>query len=182
MPSQKNIDILEELKEKLSGNSVLISTKITGLDVATMTGFRRKLREHGLEYRVVKTTIALLAADEIGSPQIKEVLTGPTGLVLGNGDPVEAAKVLTEYLRASRITMPLNGAVVDGQVLSSQEVNSLAALPPKPVLMATLMGQLAGVVAGLTQALNNPPQRMVFALNGPAQSLATVLQRSAEMG
>ena len=169
MPSDKNVDALEELKEKLSSNSVLISTGITGLGVATMTEFRQKLREQGLEYRVIKNTIASLAADEIGSPQIKEVLAGPTGLVLGNGDPAAAAKLLTDYLRATRINMPLNGAVMDGQVMSEQDVNALGLLPPKPVLMAMLTGQLAGVVA-----------RLVRALNGPMQNLAVVLERSTE--
>jgi large subunit ribosomal protein L10 len=169
LPSDKNLDALEELKGKLSSNSVLIGTGFTGLDVATMTEFRQKLREQDLEYRVVKNTIASLAADEIGSPQIKEILSGPTGLVLGNGDPVAAAKLLTDYLRATRIAMPLNGAVMDGQVMSAADVNALGLLPPKPVLMAMLTGQLAGVVA-----------RLVRALNGPMQNLAVVLERSTE--
>ena len=169
MPSDKNVDALEEIKEKLSNNSVFISTGFTGLDVATMTEFRQKLREQGLEYRVVKNTIASLAADEIGFPQIKEVLTGPTGLVMGNGDAAAAAKVLTEFLRSSRIAMPLNGAVIDGQVMTAQEVNALGALPTRPVLMSMLMGQLSGVVA-----------RLVRVLNSPAQSLAVVLERSTE--
>ena len=169
MPSDKNVDALEEIKEKLSSNSVFISTGFTGLGVATMTEFRQKLREQGLEYRVVKNTIASLAADEIGFPQIKEVLTGPTGLVMGNGDAAAAAKVLTEFLRSSRIAMPLNGAVIDGQVMTVQEVNALGALPRRPVLMSMLMGQLSGVVA-----------RLVRVLNSPAQSLAVVLERSTE--
>ena len=169
MPSGKNIDALGELKEKLAQNSVLISTGFTGLDVATMTDFRQKLREQGLEYRVVKNTIASLAADEIGSPKIKEVLNGPTGLILGNGDPIAAAKLLTEYLRANRIIMPLNGAIMDGEVISAQEVNALGLLPTKPVLMSMLMGQLSGVAARLARALNNP-----------VQALAIVLERSTE--
>ena len=169
MPSGKNIDALGELKEKLAQNSVLISTGFTGLDVATMTDFRQKLREQGLEYRVVKNTIASLAAGEIGSPQIKEVLNGPTGLILGNGDPIAAAKLLTEYLRSNRITMPLNGAIMDGAVISAQEVNALGLLPTKPVLMSMLMGQLSGVAARLARALNNP-----------IQTLAIVLERSTE--
>ena len=169
MPSDKNVDALEEIKEKLSSNSVFISTGFAGLDVTTMTEFRQKLREQGLEYRVVKNTIASLAADEIGFPQIKEVLTGPTGLVMGNGDAAAAAKLLTEYLRSSRIAMPLNGAVIEGQVMTPQEVNALGALPTKPVLMSMLMGQLSGVVA-----------RLMRALNSPAQSLAVVLERSTE--
>lgn len=169
MPSEKNVDALEEIKEKLASNSIFISTGFTGLDVATMTQFRQKLREQGLEYRVVKNTIASLAADQIGFPQIKEVLTGPTGLVMGNGDAAAAAKLLTEYLQSSRIAMPLNGAVIEGQVMNAQEVNALGALPTKPVLMSMLMGQLSGVVA-----------RLVRALNSPAQSLAVVLERSTE--
>ena len=169
MPSGKNIDALGELKEKLAQNNVLISTGFTGLDVATMTDFRQKLREQGLEYRVVKNTIASLAADEIGSPKIKEVLNGPTGLILGNGDPIAAAKLLTEYLRANRIIMPLNGAIMDGEIISAQEVNALGLLPTKPVLMSMLMGQLSGVAARLARALNNP-----------VQALAIVLERSTE--
>ncbi|MEE2656778.1 MAG: 50S ribosomal protein L10 [Chloroflexota bacterium] len=169
MPSAKNVDALEELKEKLANNSVLISTVFTGLGVATMTDLRQKLREQGLEYRVVKNTIASLAADEIGSPQIKEVLVGPTGLILGNGDPIAAAKLLTEYLRTYRIIMPLNGAIMDGQVISAEEVNALGLLPTKPVLMSMLMGQLSGVAGRLARALNNP-----------VQSLAIVLERSTE--
>ncbi len=169
MPSDKNVDALEEIKEKLASNSVFISTGFTGLGVATMTRFRQKLREQGLEYRVVKNTIASLAADEIGFPQIKEVLAGPTGLVMGNGDAVAAAKLLTEYLQSSRIAMPLNGAVIDGQVMTPAEVNALGALPTKPVLMSMLMGQMSGVVA-----------RLMRALNSPAQSLAIVLERSTE--
>ena len=169
MPSEKNIDALGELKEKLTETNVLISTGFTGLDVATMTDFRQKLREQGLEYRVVKNTIASLAADEIGAPQIKEVLNGPTGLILGNGDPIAAAKLLTEYLRSNRIIMPLNGAVMDGEVISAQQVNALGLLPTKPVLMSMLMGQLSGVASRLARALNNP-----------VQALAIVLERSTE--
>lgn len=170
MPSEKNLDALAELKRKLTENSVLISTGFTGLDVATMTDFRQKLREQGLEYRVVKNTIASLAADEIGSPQIKEVLNGPTGLILGNGDPIAAAKLLTEYIRTNRIVMPLNGAVMEGEVISAQQVNALGLLPTKPVLMSMLMGQLSGVAARLARALNNP-----------IQALAIVLERSTEV-
>ena len=180
MPSQKNVESLEELKETLASINFLISTSFSGLNVAAMTEFRRKLQSQGLEYRVVKNTLASLAADEIGAPQIKQLLTGPTGLVMGKGDAAEAAKLLTEHIRSTRITMPVNGAMVEGHVLSAQDVTTLASLPPRPVLVASLMGQLVGLTARLVRTLNNPQQRMVYALNGPVQGLATVLQRSAE--
>lgn len=180
MPSQKNVDTLAELKERLTETSFLISTGFTGLNVATMTEFRRKLQSEGLEYRVVKNTLASLAADEIGAPEIKRLLTGPTGLVMGHGDPAEAAKLLTEHIRSARITMPVNGAMVEGQVLSAQEVTALATLPPRPVLIAQLMGQIAGMAARVVGSINGPAQGLAVALNGPGRGVATVLQRNAE--
>lgn len=180
MPSQKNVETLIELKEKLADSDFLISTGFSGLNVATMNEFRRKLQGQGLEYRVVKNTLATLAAQEIGTPQVAQLLTGPTGLVMGKGDPVEAAKLLTEHIRASRITMPLNGAMVDGQVLSPQEVNALATMPPRPVIMAQLMGQIAGVAARVARSVNGPAQGLALTLNGPGRGVATVLQRNVE--
>ena len=180
MPSQKNVETLADLKERLTSSDFLISTGFTGLNVAAMNEFRRKLESQGLQYRVVKNTLASLAADEIGTPEVKQLLTGPTGLLMGKGDAAEAAKLLTEHIRATRITMPVNGAIVDGQVLSPQQLNALATMPPKPVVMAQLMGQIAGVAARLLRATNGPAQGLALAMNGPGRGVATVLQRNAE--
>lgn len=180
MPSQKNVEALVDLKERLTSSDFLISTGFTGLNVSMMNEFRRKLESQGLQYRVVKNTLASLAADELGTPEVKQLLTGPTGLVMGKGDAAEAAKLLTEHIRATRITMPVNGALVDGQVLSPQQLNALATMPPKPVIMAQLMGQIAGVAARLLRATNGPAQGLALAMNGPGRGVATVLQRNAE--
>ncbi|CAI8027268.1 50S ribosomal protein L10 [Geodia barretti] len=155
---------MTDLKEKLASSDFLISTGFSGLNVSTMNDFRRKLHAQGLEYRVVKNTLATLAAMEIGTPQVKELLTGPTGLVIGKGDPAEAAKMLTEHIRTSRITMPVNGAIVEGQVLSAQQ----------------LMGQIAGVAARVARSVNGPAQGLAIVLGGPGRGVATVLQRNVE--
>ena len=180
MPSTKNVETLADLKERLSSSDFLISTGFTGLNVATMNDFRRKLQGQGLEYRVVKNTLATIAAEELGAPQMAQLLTGPTGLVMGKGDPAEAAKLLTEHIRAARIAMPVNGAMVDGQVLSAAQVTALAAMPPRPVVMAQLMGQIAGVGQRIARSLNGPAQGLAVTLNGPGRGVATVLQRNAE--
>ena len=171
---------MTDLKEKLASSDFLISTGFSGLNVSTMNDFRRKLHAQGLEYRVVKNTLATLAAMEIGTPQVRELLTGPTGLVIGKGDPAEAAKMLTEHIRTSRITMPVNGAIVEGQVLSAQQVTALASMPPKLVLMAQLMGQIAGVAARVARSVNGPAQGLAIVLGGPGRGVATVLQRNVE--
>ena len=79
MPSNKKVETLADLKERLTSSDFLISTGFTGLNVATMTEFRRKLQAQGLEYRVVKNTLASLAAEEIGRPEVKQILAGPSG-------------------------------------------------------------------------------------------------------
>lgn len=180
MPSQKNMDAVEQLKETLGRSPVVFGTGYSGLGVAVMTELRRGLRQRGLEYRVVKNTLAGVAADELGRPQIKEVLQGPTGLVLSDGDPTEAARALTDFLRTSRIALAVLGAVVEGQVVSAEGVSALAALPPKPVLMAQLLGQLSGVMARMVTVLNSPARGLATVLGGPTRGLATVLQRSTE--
>lgn len=180
MPSRKNVETVEGLKEALERSPVVIGTGYAGLGVAVMTELRRGLRQRGLEYRIVKNTLAGIAADELGRSQIREVLEGPTGLVLGDGDPTEAAKALTELLRTSRIALTVRGAVVDGQVISSEDVTALATMPPKPEMVARLVGQLAGVMVRLVTSLNAPGQGLATVLSGPSRGLATVLQRSTE--
>ena len=180
MPSRKNVESVEGLKEALGRSPVVIGTGYTGLGVAAITELRRGLRQRGLEYRVVKNTLAGIAADELGRPQIRDVLQGPTGLVLGGGDPAEAAKTLTELLRTSRIALTVRGAVVEGQLISSEDVTALATMPPKPEMVARLLGQLAGAMARLVTSLNGPGQGLATVMNGPSRGLATVLQRSTE--
>lgn len=169
MPSAKNIQTVAALKERLGKCTLIISTGFTGLSVAAMTDLRRRLREKGLEYLVVKNTLASIAAQEIGRGALREILQGPTGLVLAQQDPAEAAKAFDETLRATRLTLPVQGALMDGQVLTPADLTALTALPPKRVLMANLVGRVKGPLAAL-----------VWALQGPIQSLATVLQRAAE--
>jgi large subunit ribosomal protein L10 len=177
MPSIKNRITVETLKERLAQSAIIISTSFVGLGVVAMDDLRRALREKGIEYQVVKNTLAAVAADQSSKPEIRQVLYGQTGLLLSSGDPVEVAKTLTDYIRTSRISLTVQGAVLDDRLLSSSEVTSLAALPPRPELVAQLAGQLVGLMAGLVATLNRPAQALATVLNGPSRSLATVLQR-----
>ena len=99
---------------------------------------------------------------------------------MGRGDPAEAAKLLTDHIRASRIAMPVHGAMVEGQLLTAQEVTALANMPPRPVIMAQLMGQIAGVAARVVRSVNGPAQGLAVAISGSGRGIATVLQRNVE--
>ncbi|MBI4336648.1 MAG: 50S ribosomal protein L10 [Chloroflexi bacterium] len=180
MPSQKNINEVERLRQMLAGSSFIVATGYSGLSALAMADLRKKLRELGLEYRVVKNTLVRIAAEAVGRPGLSQVVEGPTGLVLSTGDPALVAKALEEYLRTSRVPLVVRGGVLDGRALTPQEVSALAKLPPRPVLVAQLMGQLKGYAVRLVSVLNVPAGGLANVLNGPSRGLATVLARHQE--
>jgi large subunit ribosomal protein L10 len=169
MPSQKNVESVGGLKEKLQRSQVVIVADFTGMNVATMTALRRKLKEQGSELVIAKNTLASIAAKEVGKEGLSKSLAGPTGLVLGYQDAVKTAKALDDYVKQMRITLAVRGGVLGAQPMGESDVQSLATLPSQQQLMAQLMGQL---LASLTQ--------LASVLSAPSRGLATTLQRHAE--
>jgi large subunit ribosomal protein L10 len=169
MPSQRNLQQVEELQKKLAWATLVVATGFSGMNVAAMTEMRRRLREKGIEYRVVKNTLLRIAAQAAGKPLLLESVEGPTGLLLSAGDPVPSVKVLDEYIRSTRSVLVVRGGVLDTRRLAPAEVLALASLPPRPELLARLGGQL-----------RSPLARLASALQSPVQSLVTVLQRAGE--
>ena len=136
-----------------------------------MTELRRRLREQGIEYRVVKNTLTLLAAQELGKERIGEVMQGPTGLAFGYGDEVAVAKSLNSYITTTRSPLVIHGALMESGVITGDQVRNLAILPPREELLARLLGQMQAPVTGL-----------VTVLSAPLRGLVSVLQRAAEQG
>ena len=149
--------------------TIAITADFSNLRVGDMTELRRVLREKGVQIRVIKNRLAHLAADAAGRPAIKEIVEGPTAIAFGYGDPLEPAKALVDFIRNTRSPLKIRGGFMDDRPLSADEIDSLAALPSKEVLIGRLMGQLQGPVAGL-----------VYVLNEPISGLARVLQRQVE--
>ena len=149
--------------------SIAIATDYTGLGVAEMTRLRRALRESGVEYRVIKNSLALLAADGSNKPEVKEIVEGPTALAFGYDDPLTPAKALVGFVNANRSELKVRGGVMGERVLTAEEIATLAAIPSKEELLARLMGQLNGPITGL-----------VYVLSAPIAGLARVLQRHIE--
>ena len=180
MPTQKKIDQVEELREKLARATITVATDPSGQPVNAMTDLRSKMRERQVEYRVIKNTLAYLAADASNKPQVKEIIQGPTALALGYDNPVDVAKALEEYIRVNRSTLTIRGAVLNGKRLSRDEVISLSRLPAPEVLIGQLMGQLQAPIGNLVGQLQAPLQRLLGALSGPQASLANLLQQRVE--
>ena len=183
MPTEKKAQLVKEITEKLSRSSITVATDYTGLSANEMTDLRKRLRDQGIEYRVVKNTLVWLAADEAGKPDAKSVVQGPTALAFGYGEATEVAKVLDEYIRSTRSELKIRGAEMDGRALSPSDVNSLVDMPPKDVLVAELLGYLQGPIANLVGVLNSPLQGLAGALNSPLAGLSGLLQaRVHQMG
>lgn len=177
MPAQRKIAIVEELIESFKRSTIVIGTGVTGLDVNATTALRSALRSDSVEFRVVKNNLANIAAVETGNPQISQLLSGSTALILGYADPLDTAKILNNYLQTSRIPLIIHGAVLDGQVLGPKDVQSLATIPSKPILVAQLSGQLLSLATRIAATLNRPAQTLVSTANAPLQSLVTVMER-----
>ena len=133
-----------------------IVTDYRGLTVKQLEELRTQLRGQGIDYHVVKNTLARKAAREAGIGDLASVLSGPVGLALGFGELSVPAKVLSDYHRVNR-RLPLIAGVVEGQVLDARGVQTLAELPPRDVLLARLAGtiqspltHLAGALASIT--------------------------------
>ena len=105
MPTEAKVQAVSELVDKLSRASIAISTDFSGLTVNEITALRRHLREAGVEYKVVKNRIASIAAEQAGLDSFKEILEGASGIVLGYGEPVAAAKAVDEYIKEIRAEM-----------------------------------------------------------------------------
>jgi len=147
--------ITEELQGMLSSADVIYLTDFTGLSVEAIGDLRRKLREAGAEYRVVKNTLTLRALEGTDLPDLTEHLQGPTALVLGGQDPVGPAKVVREFAKANDSRPVVKIGVVERRAVSVVEVTKLAELPPMDDLLAAIAGGLTAGVGGIAGALNS---------------------------
>ena len=171
MPTQAKVDRVAELREKLENCSIVISTGYSGIGVNRMVNLRRRLREGGIEFIVVKNNLLSLAADDAAVPQLKDVITGQTAIALGYDDAAAAAKAVSDAANADG-ALQINGAVVSGgPAMPTAEVTRLATLPPHPVLMAQLLGNMQAPLYGLASVLNATISSLAYVLQARIDQL-----------
>ena len=154
---------VESLTELLKGSPNVFVTDFSGLNVLRMTELRRRLRGAGVEYVVVKNTLAQRAFAANGVHALDEHLAGPTGLVLSGTDAMAGAKVLTDF--AKEFEKPaIKIGLVDGRPVTPEQVKRLADLPPREVLLAQLAGYIQAPMAQFAGVMNGLLSQMVGAL------------------
>jgi len=154
---------VESLTELLKGSPNVFVTDFSGLNVLRMTELRRRLRGAGVEYVVVKNTLAQRAFAANGVHALDEHLAGPTGLVLSGTDAMAGAKVLTDFAREFE-KPAIKIGLVDGRPVTPAQVKRLADLPPREVLLAQLAGYIQAPMAQFAGVMNGLLSQMVGAL------------------
>ncbi len=149
--------VVGELQDKLKVAQAFYLTDFTGLNVKQITEFRSRLRKQGVEYVVVKNTLAQRALEGLELPDVASSFTGPTGLVIGREDAVAAAKVLSDFAREFGDRPAVKVGVVDRKSFGPEQVKQLADMPPREVLLAQIAGGLQApmsrLVGGMAQLM-----------------------------
>jgi len=171
MPTAKKEATIEELRAKLADSKYLFFTNYAGLTVEQITRLRTELRKDGSTYSVVKNTLFSRAAGAELAKQIDPYLAGPTGVIFAPSDPVAPAKALKQFSDDVK-AIAVKGALVDGHILDSSQVEALASLPPKVELQAKVLGLLASPLRGFVGVLAANPSGFVRVLSAREKELA----------
>ena len=156
MPSAKVLEqkkvTVAELIEKLKAAQAGVLVDYRGLTVSEDTELRRKFREAGVEYTVVKNTLTRFAAKEVGLDELDGALHGPTSLAISDSDPVAPAKIIADFAKGNE-KVEIKAGFLDGKVISLDEIKTLANTPSREVLIAKIMGSLNAPVSKLVRTL-----------------------------
>ena len=161
--------IVEDIQSKLNASSFLFVTDYTGLNVIEFSELRNRLDGAGARCHVVKNTFLRRAGKDAGLPELGE-LKGQTAIVVGDKDVAAAAKILKNF--TAEFKRPtIRVGVIDRAVVSPEEVNAIADLPSREILLAKLLGTLQAPASSLVRLLNEPASALARVLKAHAESL-----------
>ena len=156
MASEKNINIKKEevskLAEKIKEAKLVLLTDYRGISVEDVTKLRSDIRNANAEYKVIKNNITKRALAECGIEGLEDKLEGPTAVILSNEDYLEPAKVIYNFSKSNDF-YKIKGGVVEGKVMTAEEIITLAKLPSKETLISMLAGALLGNISKFAVAL-----------------------------
>lgn len=158
-----NEKIVAEIKQKLEESTAVILTNYRGLNVAQMTQLRAKLREAGVEYKVLKNTLTRLAAHQVGLEGLDDYLTGPTAIAFSK-DPVAPAKILSNFAKENK-ALEIKAGVLEGKIIDLEGVKALASLPSREELLAKVVGGMQAPIYGLAFVLSGCLRNLVYVLD-----------------
>jgi large subunit ribosomal protein L10 len=175
MPRPEKVKKIEELTDVFNNSRSVVLNDFTGLNVEKISELRRLCREKGVEFRVVKNTLALRSIKGTPAEELEQYFDGPTALAISRESENLSAKVLVQF--AEEFEAPkLKAGIVGGKVIDATAVLALAALPSKEELMSTLLGGIKSPGNRLVSVLQGSLRNLLYALN------AVIEKRQSEPG
>ena len=189
MPRPEKVQAVADIKERMEGAQAVFLAEYAGLSVQEQQTLRRDLRASGAEFKVVKMTLARLAAAGLDIEDLDELLLGPTGLTFADGDPVSAAKVLRDFAKDHEVLV-IKGGLLGREFLTPERIAHLADIEPREVLLAKIAGafeapmaKMAGLLAALPRNAATAMQQLLEKKQEDSPELpATSDQPEAEAG
>ena len=171
MPREKKAQTIDRLQEVFSKCSVGILTDYRGLSVPEITDLRRRLKASGIEYKVVKNTLARFAAGRAGKDELASFFVGPVAIAFGYGNITEPARALAEYIGTSKASLSIKGGFLGDSLLTVEDVMTLSVLPSREVLLAKVVGGMQIPVLALLGCLTTPIRGFIGMLQARIQQL-----------
>lgn len=162
MPNAKVLEskkaVVESLTGKIQEASSVVFVDYKGITVAQDTELRKQFREAGVEYSVVKNTLTNFAAKNAGY-DFSEVLNGTTAMASTTGDPIAPARIVCEFAKKNKNVLSIKGGIVEGSVLSVNQLNGFGELPSKKALVAQVLGTFLAPISSLACVLDQIRQQ-----------------------
>jgi len=175
MPKEKTLKkkglIIHSIQDSFTTCSIGILTDYRGLTTSEVTDLRRRLRESGIQYRVVKNTMARFAAERAGKDELTGLIEGPVAIAFGYDNITEPAKVLIDYIRSTKSILSIKGGFFGDRLLTPQEVTTLSTLPSRDVLLARVVGGMQSPIYALVGCLANPIRGFIGILQARIEQL-----------
>ncbi len=164
---QTKTALLEQYKAWFRDSQASVVAEYTGLNMKSFDALRGKLRETGAEFHIIKNTLGLKALEELGIQGAEKILTGSTAIAFGFQDGSATAKAMLDFARTSEF-LKVKGGLLSTQTITAKAVESLAELPPLPVMRAQLMGTIQAPASKLVRLLAEPGRQVAAVIKAHA--------------
>lgn len=168
MQKSEKEQVIKELNDKFVRVKSAIVAEFRKVDVETVTKLRKKLRDGGVEYRVLKNTLARRAAKGTSIEQVSDDFVGPVAMALSYDDVVAPAKIMSEFIKDME-SIKVKSGVVEGKKVGPDGVKALAKMPGLPELRAKILG-----------VINQPASKLVRTIAEPGSQLARIIKARSE--
>jgi len=180
MPNEKKIKMVEEYKTLFNSNDFFISINPTGSAVSSISKFRKEINKAEAQYKVVKNSLALIAANETDNEKLQDLINGPTSILASKSDPLALTKLIYKILSEENLGIKINNAYLDGEIIDEIQLNEISKLPSKDELISKLLMLISSPINRLVYNLKFPISQFTNTLKQIGPQLAEVEEPKAE--